>query len=177
MAKAYLSVGSNLDPAENIRRALGLLASHAEITGISTVYLTPAEERPEQPSYYNCVIEIETEMPPVEFKYSILREIEKELGRVRTGDKFAARQIDLDLIIYDDMVIENEALMLPDPQISRRAFIALPLHELSPGLRLPGSGVPIAEIVASLSDSGMTPLNQYTENLRKEIGRRERRES
>jgi len=177
MAKAFLSLGSNIDPAENIKRALGLLASHADITGISTVYLTPAEDRPEQPSYYNCVIEIETEIPPVEFKYSILREIEKELGRERTEDKFAARPIDLDLILYNDMVIENEGLTLPDPQISRRAFIALPLHELSPGLRLPGSGVSIAEIAASLPGRGMKPLEQYTENLRKEIRCRERRES
>lgn len=177
MAKAFLSVGSNIDPAENIRRALGLLAGHADITGISMVYLTPAEDRPEQPSYYNCVIEIETDMPPIEFKISVLRAIEKTLGRERTGDKFAARQIDLDLIIYDDMVIENEALTLPDPQISRRAFIAVPLRELSPGLRLPGSGVSIAEIAASLPGRGMTPLKRYTENLRKEIRYRERRES
>lgn len=177
MAKAFISVGSNIDPAENVRRALELLSSHADITGISTVYLTPAEDRPDQPSYYNCVIEIETEMHPTEFKYSILRAIEKALDRERTADKSAARPIDLDLILYEDMVIENEALTLPDPQISRRAFVALPLQELSPELRLPRSGVSIAEIAASLPPGGMKPLKQYTENLRKEIRCRERRES
>jgi len=177
MAKAFLSVGSNIDPAENVRKALELLGSRADITGVSTVYLTPAEDRPEQPSYYNCVIEVETEMPPVEFKLSVLRAIEKTLGRERTGDKFAARPIDLDLILYNDMVMENETVTLPDPQILRKAFIAIPLHELSPGLRLPGSGVSIAEIAASLSDRGMKPLKQYTENLRKEIRYRERRKS
>ena len=61
MARAFLSVGSNIDPAENVRRALELLCSHVRITGISTVYLTPAEDRPEQPSYYNCVVEVETQ--------------------------------------------------------------------------------------------------------------------
>jgi 2-amino-4-hydroxy-6-hydroxymethyldihydropteridine diphosphokinase len=177
MAKVFLSVGSNIDPAENVSSALALLARHTEITGISTVYLTPAEDRPDQPSYYNCVIEVETGMPPVEFKLSVLREIEKALGRERTEDKSAARPIDLDLILYDDMIIENETLTLPDPQILRRAFIAVPLHELSPGLRLPGSNMSIAEIAASLPDRGMKPLKQYTENLRKEIRRRERRES
>jgi dihydroneopterin aldolase/2-amino-4-hydroxy-6-hydroxymethyldihydropteridine diphosphokinase len=177
MARAFLSVGSNIHPVENVKKALELLGNHADITGISTVYLTPAEERPGQPSYYNCVIEVETDVPPVEFKYSVLRTIEKALGRVRTEDKFAARPIDLDLILYDDVIIEDEALTLPDPQIQRRAFIAIPLYEVSPELRLPGSGVPIAEIAASLSDRGMKPLKQYTENLRKEIRCRERRES
>jgi len=176
MARAFLSVGSNIHPVENVRKALELLNSHVRITGISTVYLTTAEDRPEQPSYYNCVIEVKTQRSPIEFKYSILRPIEEALGRKRSGDKFAARTIDLDLILYDDLVVEGDTLTLPDPQIVRRAFVALPLHELSPGLRLPGSGISIAEIAASLPQAGMKPLNQYTENLRKEICKHERRE-
>jgi 2-amino-4-hydroxy-6-hydroxymethyldihydropteridine diphosphokinase len=169
MAKAFLSVGSNMEPAENVRKALGLLSRHAHIRGISTVYLTPAEGRLEQPPYYNCVVEVETETPPVELKYSILRSIEDALGRERTEDKFAARPIDLDLILYDDLIMDTETLTLPDPQISRRAFVALPLHELSPELRLPGSAVSIAEIAASLPQGEMKPLKQFTEILRKEI--------
>jgi dihydroneopterin aldolase/2-amino-4-hydroxy-6-hydroxymethyldihydropteridine diphosphokinase len=120
---------------------------------------------------------VETQTPPVEFKYSILRPIEEALGRKRLGDKFAARTIDLDLILYDDLIMETEPLTLPDPQISRRAFVALPLHELSPELRLPGSGISIAEIAASLPQGEMQPLEQYTEILRKEICQHERRES
>ena len=177
MAIAFLSVGSNIHPVENVKKALELLCSHVQITGISTVYLTPAEDRPEQPSYYNCVVEAETETPPFELKYSILRPIEGALGRIRSGDKSASRTIDLDLILYDDLIMETETLILPDPQISRRAFVALPLHELFPELRLPGSGVPIAEIAASLPRSGMRPLKQYTEILRKEICQNERRKS
>lgn len=169
MARAFLSVGSNIRPIENVRKALELLCSHVSIIGISTVYLTPAEDRPEQPSYYNCVIEVETQTPPVDFKYSILRPIEEALGRKRSEDKFAARTIDLDLILYDDLIVETETLSLPDPYISRRAFVALPLHELSPELRLPGSRISIAEVAASLPQGEMTPLKQYTEMLRKEI--------
>ncbi len=175
MAKAFLSLGSNIDPDENIRRALELLCSHADITGISTVYLTPAEDRPEQPAYYNCVVEVKTEMPPIDFKLSVLRAIENALGRKRSEDKFASRTIDLDLILYNDTVMANEDLTLPDPQILNRAFVAIPLHELSPALRLPGSGLHIAEIAASMSERGLKPLKQYTENLRKEIRCRERR--
>ena len=176
MARTFLSVGSNIHPIENVKKALKLLCSHVRITRISTVYLTPAEDRPEQSYYYNCVVEAETQMPPIELKYSILRPIEEALGRIRSGDKFASRTIDLDLILYDDLIMETETLILPDPQISRRAFIALPLHELSPELRLPASGVSIAEIAASLPQSEMKPLKQYTEILRKEICQNERGE-
>jgi 2-amino-4-hydroxy-6-hydroxymethyldihydropteridine diphosphokinase len=175
MARAFLSVGSNIDPAENIKKALKLLRSDVCITGISTVYLTPAEDRPEQPSYYNCVVEVETQELPVKFKYSILRPIEEALGRKRSEDKFAARTIDLDLILYDDLIMETETIILPDPQISRRAFVALPICELSPKLRLPGSGLLISEIAASLPAGQMKPLKQYTEILRKEIYRHEHR--
>ncbi len=174
MPKAFLGLGSNIDPDINMRKALELLGSHAEITGISTVYLTPAEERPEQPSYYNCVVEVETDMPPVEFRLSVLKKIENALGRKRTEDKFASRTIDLDLILYNDMVVADEDLTLPDPQILRRAFVAIPLNELSPALRLPGSGLYVADIAASMSGSGMKPLKDYTDNLRKEIRCRER---
>ncbi len=169
MARVFLSIGSNIDPAENIKRAIEFLCRYVRVTGISTVYLTPAEGKPEQPSYYNCVIEVETQTEPVKFKYSILRRIEESLGRERTNDRFAARTIDLDIILYDDLIMNTDDLILPDPQIRRRAFVALPLQELSPGLRLPGSGLSIAEIAASLPQSAMRPLKDYTEVLRKEI--------
>lgn len=177
MAKAFLSVGSNIRPAENVKKALELLCRHVEVLKISTVYLACAEDRPEQPSYYNCVVEVETQTEPIEFKRSVLRTIEDAMGRIRTEDKSAARTIDLDLILYDDLIIETGALTIPDPQIARRNFVALPLYELSPELRLPGSGASVAEIAASLPRSGMKPLEQYTEILRKGICRHERRES
>lgn len=169
MARAFLSVGSNIDPAGNVRRALELLCRHVRVAGISTVYLTPAEDGPEQPPYYNCVVEVETQIPPIELKYSILRRIEESLGRERTADKFAARTIDLDIVLYDDLIIKTDDLTIPDQQIQRRTFVALPLQELSPGLRIPGSGLSIAEIAASLPQSTMRPLKDFTEILRKEF--------
>jgi 2-amino-4-hydroxy-6-hydroxymethyldihydropteridine diphosphokinase len=169
MARAFLSVGSNIDPAGNMKKALALLCRQSDIRAISTVYLSPAEDRPEQAPYYNCVVEIETGVPPLEFKYSVLRKIEEAMGRRRTEDRSAARTIDLDLILYGEMIMSVEGLTLPDPQIFRRAFIASPLHELSPELRLPGTGEAVAEIAAALPENTMTPLKEYTENLRKEL--------
>ena len=114
-------------------------------------------------------MEIETDLAPRELKFQVLRRIESELGRTRGSDKFAARTIDLDLILYDELVMTTEDLTLPDPDILRRPFLAIPLHELAPGLVLPGSGLRISETAAALPRTRMKPLEDYTERLRKEI--------
>ena len=169
MTRAFVSVGSNIDPASNTEQALRLLGRETRITNVSTVYQTEAEGRPEQPRYYNCVAEIDTALPPRDLKFHVLRKIEEKLGRKRGGDKFAARTIDLDLILYDGLVLAAESLTLPDPDITRRPFLAVPLEELAPGLVMPGTGVPIGKIAGSLSRDAMQPLEGYTKHLRKEI--------
>lgn len=169
MALAFVSIGSNIDPEENIRKALGLLARRVRITGLSTVYLTEPVGRPGQPPYFNCVLALDTPLPPLELKQTVLRRIEDELGRVRKEDKFAPRAIDLDLIIYDDLVMKTGELVLPDPEIRSRPFLAGPLFELAPNLIMPDSKEPIAKIAARMRDSGMTPLVAYTNRLIREI--------
>lgn len=169
MTRAFVSVGSNIDPAVNTERALHLLTRETLITNISTVYQTEALDRPEQPLYYNCVVEIATALPPRELKFHVLRTIEEKLGRTRSADKSAARTIDLDLIFYDDLVMHTDDLVLPDPDIARRPFLAVPLHELAPSLVLPGSGARIKEIVRAMSQQHMKPLHHYTGHIRKEI--------
>lgn len=169
MTRAFVSVGSNIDPAANTVRALRLLGREVRITNISTVYQTDALGKPESPPYYNCIVEIETETPPLRLKFEVLRRIETELGRERTGDKFADRTIDLDLILYDELVMNTENLTLPDPDISMRPFLAFSLLELTPGLVLPGSAKPVNEIAAALSREAMKPLEAYTAEIRKEI--------
>ena len=177
MARAFVSVGSNIDPYNNVRNALRLLRRHARITGISTVYLTPAEDRPEQSAYYNCIVGVDTQLPALQFKSSVLRPIEDAMGRIRTEDKYAARPIDLDLIIYDDVVLDTEDLELPAPEIRTRPYVAIPLWELLPGLRLPGSDETIADIAGALPTGKMEPLEQYTRLLRKELLEDEHTES
>ncbi len=169
MARAFVSIGSNIDPGENVRKAVRLLARQVRVLGISTVYLTEPVERPEQTPYYNCVLEIETALSPLELKRKVLRRIEEQLGRKRSEDKFAARTIDLDLILYDDLVLKTEGLTLPDPEITGRPFLAVPLHELAPELVLPGSRVPIADIAAGMKRNTMKPLAAYTDMLRGEV--------
>jgi dihydroneopterin aldolase/2-amino-4-hydroxy-6-hydroxymethyldihydropteridine diphosphokinase len=169
MARAFVSIGSNIEPAKNVEKAIRLLSLEVSITGISTVFMSEAEGRPGQPRFYNCVVEIETELPPVKLKYEVLRRIEADLGRVRSADKYAARTIDLDLIIYDELVITTADLILPDPDIRKRPFLAVPLRELAPDLAIPGSNLRIEEAAGKPSQHAMEPLEGYSTHLRKEI--------
>lgn len=170
VVRAFIGVGSNIDPAENVRNAVRRLATQVRLAAISTVYLTEPVDRPTQSPYYNCVLEIETEIPPGELKTRVLRQIEVQLGRERTQDNYASRTIDLDLILYNDLVMESDGLTLPDPDIVRRPFLAIPLHELAPELILPGSNRRLEEVVAAMPESSLVPLESYTLLLRREIG-------
>lgn len=169
MARAFVSVGSNIDPETNIKDALLRLAREVDIRACSTIYLTDPVGPPGQPSFYNCVVEIETELPPGELKFGVLRDIEDGLGRRRSDDKFAPRTIDLDLILYDDLAMATDNLMLPDPDILQRPYLAISLSELAPGLVLPGSGAYVDEAASNLPRDSMKPLKSYTELIRKEI--------
>lgn len=171
MVRAFIGIGSNIEPAENVRAGLHALARQTRLVGISMVYLTDALGDPVQAPYYNCVAEIETEALPAEIKFNILRAIENSLGRKRTADKFAARTIDLDLIAYGDLVLDTEDIKLPDPDILERPFLAVPLFKLAPDMVLAGCGLRISEIAAKLPQDGMQPLKGYTKQLRAELFR------
>ena len=169
MARAFIGIGSNIEPAENVRAAIRSLAEQTRLVGVSMVYCTDALGRPEQPPYYNCVVEIETEAPPAEVKHGLLRAIENKLGRKRTEDKYAPRTIDLDLIVYGDLAMDAEGIRLPDPEILERPFLAIPLFELAPDMVLAGYGLHIGEIAARLPQDGMKPLKDYARLLREEV--------
>jgi len=153
----------------NVKKALRLLSKETRITGISTIYKTEPECRPEQSRYYNCVVRIETRLDPKKLKYNVLRKIEKEMGRKRTVDKYAARTIDLDLVIYGDKPIAAGGLLLPDPQIIRRPFLTIAIRELSPKLKLPGTNLKISDLAAFVSQEPIKPLKNYTNSLLREI--------
>jgi dihydroneopterin aldolase/2-amino-4-hydroxy-6-hydroxymethyldihydropteridine diphosphokinase len=158
-------VGSNIDPEDNIRRAIALIKEKARITGVSSFYLTEALLRPGQPPYYNGVLEISVDLGPLELKNGLLRGIEERLGRVRTKDAHGPRTIDLDIILYDDMVFEGEGLKLPSPEILERVFVAVPLSELAPEVVLPGSGVRLKEVAERFEADEMVELAGFTKEM------------
>jgi 2-amino-4-hydroxy-6-hydroxymethyldihydropteridine diphosphokinase len=167
---AYIGVGSNIDPGTHVPMALDLLAGQVRVTGSSTFHRTVPLYRPDQPEYRNGVWRITTSAAPRELRDTVLRPIEAACGRLRGDDRRAARIIDLDILMYGDMIIREDGFVVPDPDIYTRAFVAAPLAELAPELILPDTGRAVAEVATSLPRDGMIPDNDLTRRLRERIG-------
>jgi 2-amino-4-hydroxy-6-hydroxymethyldihydropteridine diphosphokinase len=164
---AFIGVGSNINSEHNIASALVLLEKHVSIIGISSFYRTKPLSGENQDDYLNGVWEISTSLRPHKLKFSLLREIEKKLNRNRQSDKYASRTIDLDLLLFGNLVISEELLIIPDSDIYKRSFIAFPLFELNPDLIIPDKQIPITTVLSTLSNDHMVPDNPFTESLRK----------
>jgi len=168
MPRVYIGVGSNIEPEVNIPNALRMLAEVTPIAAISTFYRTPPMGLPDSPEFVNGVVAIDTEIEPRELKFDLLRGIEAALGRVRGSDKYEPRMIDFDIVVYGDLVIREDDLVIPNPDITERVFLAAPLLELEPAMALPGSGEPLADVVSRMPVGQMTPLEGLTKQLRLE---------
>lgn len=168
--RAYVGVGSSIDPERNTCAALRALdrEHRVRIVAVSTFYRTAPIGHPHDPSFVNGVVAVETELPAMELKWRVLRRIEAELGRRRGADPDAPRTIDLDLLLYDGETCRSARLVLPDPQIAARAFLAWPLVELDPALVLPG-GPPVRALAEQLSRADLAALPELTARLREEV--------
>jgi 2-amino-4-hydroxy-6-hydroxymethyldihydropteridine diphosphokinase len=182
--EVYISVGSNIRPEENIPKALESLKKYVRVVATSTFYRTMPIGRPEQPFFLNGVWLIEADRAAQELKFGVLRRIEEDPGRIRTQDTYAARTIDLDIALYGDKVIDEPGLVIPDPDIRKRSFIAIPLMELNPSLILPDTGETISSLdIAKLwlgksgfaerrvtkADRDLEAVDIFTESLRERI--------
>jgi 2-amino-4-hydroxy-6-hydroxymethyldihydropteridine diphosphokinase len=153
--KAFIGLGSNLGEREAmIRLALDDLARLPETTLVraSSLYDTEPVGETEQPNFLNAVAQIDTELTARQLLWNLLL-IEKRLGRVRT-QRWGPRTIDLDLLFYGSQVIEEPELHVPHPEVTRRAFVLVPLVELDPMLVHPVTG---ETLVSHLSQLGARP--------------------
>ena len=151
---AYVGLGSNLDnPELQLRTALDELAHlpGSNLLRHSSFYRTPPWGSIEQPDFVNAVAEIETVLEPVKLLGELL-DIERRAGRVRGGDQWGPRVIDLDLLVHGDSRIEEDGLCIPHPRMFQRAFVLVPLAELNASLQLPKCGS-IADHLAQLDTS------------------------
>lgn len=142
MHKAYVGLGSNLDgPADRLRAALGDLAAIDGVTDVqaSQLYQTPPWGVVEQPDFINAVAGLHTSLSPGHL-LAELQALEKLSGRSREGLRWGPRQLDLDLLLYDDWVSTDASIQVPHPRMMRRAFVLVPLAELAPQLHIPGHG-------------------------------------
>ncbi|MDO9577804.1 MAG: 2-amino-4-hydroxy-6-hydroxymethyldihydropteridine diphosphokinase [Candidatus Cloacimonadales bacterium] len=148
----YLGLGSNLgDRKDFINRAISRLVSQPEIVMLkcSSIIETKAFGKIDQPDFLNCALKIDTSLTPSELLELCLK-TEKNLGRIRY-EKWGPRTIDIDVLLYEDKIIEKEGLSIPHPGIAKRKFVLDSLNELCPDYVHPVLGKRIAEILSEMS--------------------------
>jgi 2-amino-4-hydroxy-6-hydroxymethyldihydropteridine diphosphokinase len=139
---SYIGLGSNLEnPLEQLQSALKAMAalSGVRLRGVSSFYRNPPMGPQDQPDYVNAVAELEVDLP-AEVLMERLQQIENEHGRVRKGERWGPRTLDLDILLYGEEFIETTRLTVPHPGLAKRAFVLQPLHEIAPDLVVPGLG-------------------------------------
>lgn len=152
MANAYIGIGSNQgNRTDYCNKALRAITKFAVIKSLSSVYETEPVGVIDQPDFINCVVEIETGLGPYEL-FSKLLDIENRLGRKRAGAG-GPRTIDLDLIFYDDLVIQGEDLTIPHPRAHLRRFVLEPLCEIAPDFVHPILKVSVSKLLNGLEDN------------------------
>ncbi|MEE9350672.1 MAG: 2-amino-4-hydroxy-6-hydroxymethyldihydropteridine diphosphokinase [Thiotrichaceae bacterium] len=136
---SYIALGSNLGKsAETLRSALTALSAHSDITLIqsSSLYGSKPHGPQDQPDYVNAVAKIDTSLKPLEL-LDELQQVENAHNRTRTGQRWGARTLDLDLLLYGDMKIDSKRLVVPHPRMTERSFVLYPLDEISNELIFP----------------------------------------
>ncbi len=146
MHRIYISIGSNIEPARHVRLAIAALHEYYGALIISSVYESEAVGF-EGENFYNLVVGLDTEQA-VNTVNRTLHEIEDRYGRERSGPRFSARTIDLDLLLYDDLILQQDKLVLPREEILQNAFVLWPLAEIAPTLIHPLSHKPMSELWA-----------------------------
>lgn len=157
---AYLSVGSNLgDKLLNCRRALEALAADGtvRVQVRSRVYRTEPVDYTEQDWFINQVVRIETELEPTAL-LDCLQAVQRQLGRIEPAVRFGPRVIDLDILLYDRLVLDGPRLSLPHPRMHHRRFVLKPLCDIDPDLILPVLGRDVRTLLKELGEDGQEVL-------------------
>jgi 2-amino-4-hydroxy-6-hydroxymethyldihydropteridine diphosphokinase len=142
MVVVYIGLGSNLEnPLEQVRRAIDSLSAtpQIQVTSVSSLYRSRPMGPQGQPDYINAVMAIETPLGADEL-LDVLQTIEQAQGRVRDGERWGPRTLDLDILLYGDAIMEQPRLKIPHPGLHERSFVLYPLYEIAPKLMVPGHG-------------------------------------
>lgn len=159
MPVAYIGLGSNLaGPRAQIERALESLARlpRSRLLQRSRLYRSAPWGVVDQPDFVNAAAAVETALTPQELMQAML-DIERGVGRDRSGERWGPRILDLDLLLYGALTVAGSDLRVPHPHLHERVFVLLPLAEIAPQLEVPGRG-PISTLLAHLDTSGCRVL-------------------
>ncbi|MGA8185190.1 MAG: 2-amino-4-hydroxy-6-hydroxymethyldihydropteridine diphosphokinase [Terriglobia bacterium] len=153
MKRVFLSLGSNLgNRSGNIQEALdALTAAGLEVRRVSSFYRTEPVEFRQQPWFINCVAEVLTELLPLQLLKAVQR-VEHSLGRRRVVNK-GPRTIDIDILLYENVVVRSAALNIPHESMAQRRFVLIPLGEVAPGLRHPVTERTVTEMLSDTADA------------------------
>lgn len=160
--QAVIALGSNLGDSHAIlEAALKTLAATPGMTlqAQSPIYQTAAVGPP-QPDYLNACALFATNLTPATFLETLLK-TETQFGRVRR-ERWGPRLLDLDLLMFDDLILNQPGLEIPHPRMTERAFVLVPLNDIIPNWVEPVSGQTIADLVQQVDCSGVTRLSFLT---------------
>ncbi len=156
---AYVALGSNLasdwgSPAETVRSAVTKLNTLGKVESTSHLYLTDPVGNSEQPAFVNAAVSLRTPLTPHELIAGLF-EMERGFGRNRlTSIPKGPRVLDLDLLFFDDVVLNSDELTIPHPELAGRRFVLQPMAEIAPTLVHPVMGLTIADLLAALPRTG-----------------------
>ena len=159
MNTVFLSLGTNLgDRLAHLHAALDSLPPDVEITARSPVYETPAWGYEDQGPFLNMVIEGQTELEPVAL-LARLKQLETDLGR-RPSFRWGPRVIDMDILFYDELILDTPELGIPHPRLHERAFVLVPLADIAPEWKHPVLGKTVRQMLAGVDASGIQKYSQ-----------------
>jgi 2-amino-4-hydroxy-6-hydroxymethyldihydropteridine diphosphokinase len=164
MSEVWLGLGSNVgDKRGNIQRALDRIAGSCRLLALSSIYKTEPVGFQDQDWFLNCAAKVATEQRPRAL-LEWLKSIEQQLGRTQRI-KNGPRTIDLDILLYDDLVVNEDGLAIPHPRMHERLFVLAPLREIAPALLHPVLDATIEALAGSLRDPKRVELYERASRL------------
>ncbi len=157
MITAYIAVGSNLgDPVAQAQQAINALKTlpKTQVTKVSSLYSSQPMGPQDQPDYINAVVEIHTELLPLDL-LEATQAIEQQQGRVRKDERWGARTLDLDILLYGNETIDDPRLTVPHYGMKVREFVLYPLAEIVPNFILPDH-TPLVDLLQLVDRNGLT---------------------
>ena len=153
----YLGLGSNLgDRRQNLIAALGNLAPRVRVEAVSSLYETDPVGPRDQQDFYNAVCRASTSLEPRQLLAHV-KQVERDVGRT-DGPRWGPRVIDIDILLYGGVTVDQPELQVPHREMANRAFVLVPLAELAARTTHPNAGGTIAELLSSVDASGVRLL-------------------